>query len=80
MKQTSITLTEETPFNVLLQYHPYQKITLLARVQIITMPRTIGDCAFFHLLCLMLFSTYSAQNYAGIIGVDLLFVVRMHAL
>ena len=48
-----------------------QQITILAHMQIITMRSLSRDCTFFHLLCLMLFSTYYVQNYVGIIGADL---------
>ena len=46
-KHPSLTLTEETPFHELLQYHrsPIQRITILAHVQIITMRALGSDCA-----------------------------------
>ena len=54
---------------------PIQRITILTHVQIITMHPLGGDCAHFSpimlALCLMLLSTYYAQNYASIIGTDL---------
>ena len=75
IKQTSITLTEETPFSITI-ISPVQGIVVLAYVQIITLHAQ--DCTM-HIfspimlaLCLMLFSTYYAQNYAGIIGSGLL--------
>ena len=38
IRQSSITLTEETPFNASLQYHPYNELPYyIAHAQIITM-------------------------------------------
>ena len=58
---------------------PIQWITILPHMQIITMCALGGDCTIrlkfspiMLALCLMLFFTYYAQNYAGIIGSSLL--------
>ena len=57
---------------------PAQQVTILNHVQIITM-RTLGGVGAMHknlpimlALCLLLFSTYYAQNYASIIGAGLI--------
>ena len=54
IKQTSITLTEGTPFNAMLHFHqaPVQQITILAHVKIanntaVTRRSRRTQCAFF---------------------------------
>ena len=53
---------------------PIQPITILTHVQMVVTRRNRRNAHFSPImltLCLMLFSTYYAQNYAGIIGAGL---------
>ena len=81
VKQTSITLTEETPFNALLKsctthyiYHTHS----CANNNYWHTRQRLSNAHFSPVmlaLCLMLFSTYYAQNYASIVGTGLVQIV-----